>query len=192
MKLQQLINEKNLSIYACSKQCGIPYTTLFEILNGKNKLGKCKAETVYKLAKFLNVPMETLLEDEPETENTRADFETFKGNVCHLVKDKGDLEFIIETLQKDDIHKFWERKWYRESFYLLAMVDYLSRENQLPLCEKYNEIRNCKLPDPIYPRDISLTAKLDRTLDLTEQCKKDAIPEFMRFNIVERNIRDVR
>lgn len=47
-----------------------------------------------------------------------------------------------------------DRKWYPESFYLLAMADYLCRENDLPVCQDYDDIRKYKLAEPIYPRDI--------------------------------------
>ena len=43
----------------------------------------------------------------------------------------------------------------------------------------------------LYPRDVILVAKLDASLDVKEQCLKEAIPEFMRFNIVESEIRNV-
>ena len=35
-----------------------------------------------------------------QTEN-KMDFDLFKSNVCHYVKDKGDVDFIIDTLSKD-------------------------------------------------------------------------------------------
>lgn len=121
----------------------------------------------------------------------RSIFEAFKSNVCHMVKDKGDLDFIIDTLTADEIRTYWKKQWYRESFYLLAMVDYLSRENELPLCREYDDIRGCTLPEPLYPRDIILAARLDASLDLREQSMKEAIPEFKRFNIIESDVRNV-
>ncbi|MCI8646951.1 MAG: hypothetical protein HFE76_09225 [Firmicutes bacterium] len=121
----------------------------------------------------------------------RSSFEAFKSNVCHMVKDKGDLDFIIDTLTADEIRTYWKKQWYRESFYLLAMVDYLSRENELPLCREYDDIRGCTLPEPLYPRDIILAARLDASLDLREQSMKEAIPEFKRFNIIESDVRNV-
>lgn len=71
------------------------------------------------------------------------------------------------------------------------MVDYLSRENELPLCNDYEDIRNCKLSETVYPRDVVLAAKRDHSLDKKEQCPKEAIPEFLRFNIIESEIRNV-
>ncbi len=121
----------------------------------------------------------------------RNNFETFKSNICHLVKDRGDMDFIIDILKTDKIRIYWDREWYPESFYLLAMIDYLSRENGLPLCQDYEDIRSCALLEPLYPRDFNLTAKLNRSLDLRKQSMEEAIPEFKRFNIIESEIRDV-
>ena len=194
MDLTSLLKERNLSVYQCSKESGVPYTTLLDILKRKTRIEKCTAETIYKFVKALNVEMEELLIEcfkEDDTIPYRRDFEIYKSNVCHLVKDKGDIDFIIDTLKKNEIRTYWERKWYPESFYLLAMVDYLSRENDLPLCNDYKDIRNYMLPEPLYPRDIILTAQLDALLDVKEQSLKEAIPEFLRFNIVESEIRNV-
>ncbi len=194
MELMRLLKEKQLSVYQCAKESHVPYTTLSDIVKGKTRIEKCTAETVYKLAKTLHMTMEDLLAEcfgEREKVPDLKGFEIYKSNICHLVKDKGDIEFIIDILEENQIRTYWERKWYRESFYLLAMVDYLSRENDLPLCNDYEDIRNCSLPEPLYPRDVILAAKLDASLDVKEQCLKEAIPEFLRFNIIESEIRNV-
>ena len=194
MKLMSLLKEKQLSVYQCAKESHVPYTTLSDIVKGKTRIEKCTAETIYKLAKTLHVTMEELLTEcfkEDENAPNLRDFEIYKSNICHLVKDKGDIDFIIDTLKENQIRTYWERQWYRESFYLLAMVDYLSRENGLPLCNDYEDIRNCTLPEPLYPWDIVLAAKLDGSLDMKKQCLKEAIPEFLRFNIIESEIRNV-
>lgn len=186
--LGRLLKEKNISIYQCSKLSGIPYTTLSELVRGKTHIAKCSAEVVYKLAKILNVSMEELISDSIEA---RSDFEVFKSNVCHLVKDSNEIDFIISSLRSDDIRRYWEKQWYPEAFYVLAMIDYLSRINNIPLCEKYNDIRAKTLKRTLYPRDVVIAARLNPSLNIKEQCKKEAIPEFMRFNIVESEIENV-
>ena len=194
MELMNLLKEKQLSVYQCAKESQVPYTTLSDIVKGKTRIEKCTAETIYKLARTLHVTMEELLTEcfkEDENAPNLRDFEIYKSNICHLVKDKGDIDFIIDTLKENQIRTYWERQWYRESFYLLAMVDYLSRENGLPLCNDYEDIRNCTLPEPLYPWDVVLAAKLDGSLDMKKQCLKEAIPEFLRFNIIESEIRNV-
>jgi len=194
MELMNLLKEKQLSVYQCAKESQVPYTTLSDIVKGKTRIEKCTAETIYKLARTLHVTMEELLTEcfkEDENAPNLRDFEIYKSNICHLVKDKGDIDFIIDTLKENQIRTYWERQWYRESFYLLAMVDYLSRENGLPLCNDYEDIRNCKLSEPLYPWDVVIAAKLDDSLDRKEQCLEEAIPEFLRFNIIESEIRNV-
>ena len=190
MQLAMLLTQKNMSTYQCSKLSGIPYTTLLELVKGKTSIEKCAAETVYRLASALDMTMDELYK-RLHTSGTRVSFETFKSNLCHIVKEKGDLSFIIETLEADDIGRYWSRKWYPEAYYTLAMVDYLSRENQLPLCKNYDSIRGTSLKETIYPRDIELAASLDPSLDVRKQSVAESIPEFIRFNIVEKEIRNV-
>ncbi|MBQ7300315.1 MAG: helix-turn-helix transcriptional regulator [Clostridia bacterium] len=183
-----MLKERNLSIYQCAKMGNIPYTTLSELVRGKTQIGKCSADTVYKLSRILHVSMEKLMADAAEP---RYDFEIFKSNVCHKVKDIGDLDFIITTLENDDVRKYWVREWYAEAFYLLAMIDYLSRINDIPLCMQYDDIRSHSLGKTIYPRDVLLTCRLMNDDTIKETCMKEAIPEFLQFNIVESEIRDV-
>lgn len=186
--LQKMLQEKNMTIYQCAKLTGIPYTTLSEVVRGKTSIEKCSAEVVYKLAKILNVTVEDLLCNAVQA---RMDFEIFKSNVCHLVKDLGEIDFILEIIKKDDIFKYWNKQWYSEAFYLLAMLDYLSRINDIPLCTKYSEIRAHSLKKPLYPRDVLLAAKLQTSHDIKAQCRKTAIPEFLRYNIIESEIENV-
>ena len=93
MSINKIIESKKLSLYRVAKDSGIPYMTLNDICNGKTNLNKCSAETVYKLAKALDTPMEELLEPYMLP---RADFELFKSNVCHRVKELGDVDFLIK------------------------------------------------------------------------------------------------
>lgn len=188
MTINELLEQKNMTKYRLSKSSGVPQTTIIDICSGKARIEKCSADTLYKLAKTLEVPMETLIENAMVY---RPEFEVFKSNICHLVKDLGDLDFIIDTLEKNQIRKLYEKRWYPECLYLLAMVDYLSHENNLPLCRDYNDIRCTRLFEPVYPASIvamSAAAKSDKP-------KRDslsiAIPEFMRFNIVESEVRNV-
>ena len=121
----------------------------------------------------------------------RTNFEIYKSNICHLVKDMGDIDFIIYTLESNEIRTLYQKKWYPESLYLLAMVDYLSRENGLPACAEYDDIRNSRLKETIYPAGIltmcaALKSDEPKTTSLSE-----AIPEFIRFNIVESEVRNV-
>lgn len=188
MTIQKLMTEKNMTKYRLSKNSGVPYTTVNDICSGRTRLEKCSAETVYKLSKELGVPMETLLEPYP---HSRISFERFKNNICHQVKEQGDIAFIVETLERDRIRSYYQRQWYPESLYLLAMLDYLSRVNDIPLCEEYNDLRRCKLQETVYPASILSISAVSGTEQAKEQSRSAAIPEFMRFNIVESEVRGV-
>ncbi|MBQ8146650.1 MAG: helix-turn-helix transcriptional regulator [Clostridia bacterium] len=186
--LETILKQKNISMYQCAKQSGIPYTTLSELVRGKTRIEKCSAETIYRLSKVLGVSMEDLISDSIEN---RLDFEIFKSNICHMVKDNDEIDFIVINLQNDDIRRYWNKKWYAEAFYLLAMIDYLSRINEIPICTRYADIRSQSLKSPLYPRDVLMASKLHPELDIREQCRREAIPEFLRFNIIESEIRNV-
>ncbi len=49
----------------------------------------------------------------------------------------------------------WVRNNYIKMFYLLATVDYISKKYDIPLCDKYNDIRNMKLEEPFYVGDVA-------------------------------------
>ena len=188
MTVKKLMEQKKITKYQLAKESGIPYTTVTDICSGKTQLSKCSADTVYKLAKNLDVSMESLLE--PYL-TKRVDFELFKSSICHRVKALGDTGFIVQTLEEDWIRKYYEWDWYAESLYLLAMLDYLSRLNRIPLCTRYDDLRRCRLSEVVFPAGVLAIAAASKTDAAKEQALTDAIPEFMRFNIVESEIRNV-
>lgn len=193
MFLNEILLQKNMSKYRLAKESEIPQSTIIDICSGKSKITKCSAVTIYKIAKVLDVPMEVLVESELTEDTTpkRTTFDVYKSNVCHLVKSKGDIDFMLDILKSDDIRTLFNRKWYAESFYLLAMVDYLSRLNNIPLCTNYNDIRALRLDELVYPTSARLADKLAGNNNYTKELLENAIPEFLKFNIVEGDIRNV-
>lgn len=186
--ISDLMKEQSMTKYQLSKITGIPYTTVSDIMSGKAQLEKCTAETIYKLAKGLNVSMESLLEP---CLQKRIDFELFKSNVCHNLKSLGDIDFIIETLENDEIREYYKRHWYRESLYLLAMLDYISRINNVELCTRYDDLRQCKLKSIVYPSSILAICAAAKNDDAKKKAIKNCIPEFKRFNIIECDVRNI-
>lgn len=192
MIVNDLLEKENMSRYRLSKESGVPMTTITDICSGKADLDKCAAGTLYKIAKVLGVTVDSILENNSAVGvDYRCSFETFKSNTCHHVKDLGDIDFIIETLEADEIRKLYERRWYRESLYLLAMIDYLSRMNGLPICTNYNDIRSQKLEKPYFPASIVVSYAATGDESIKEKALANAIPEFIRFNIVESEVRNV-
>lgn len=188
-----LINEQlaklKMTKYRLSKDSGVPQATINDICSGKADLEKCAAGTLLRLARVLGVSIEEILQS--GAAERRSDFETFRSNACHHVKDMGDLAYMMDLLESDEIRTLYNRRWYPEALYLLAMLDYLSRVNQIPLCTRYEDLRARKLQKPIYPAGVLMTGevlKSDRPLRAAERA---AIPEFRRFNIMESGVRDV-
>lgn len=113
------------------------------------------------------------------------DFELYKSNICHAVKQQGELDFIEKTLINNDIEKYWNNNNYAYAFYTLAMLDYLSKQNNIPLYSKYDYIRHKKLKEPIYPLSALLIKKMNASPVILDKYEKNAIPEFAQYNIIE-------
>lgn len=63
MFLNNLLNTKQITKKQLSELSNITYSTINDICDGKIDFNKCDAETVYKIAKTLNVSMELLVEN---------------------------------------------------------------------------------------------------------------------------------
>ena len=188
MIVNELMERVNMSKYRLAQQAQIPYMTVNDICNGKTSLGKCNAETVYQIARVFNVTVEELLEAAKEQ---RCSFSIFKSNVCHKLKELGDIDFLLQTLSNDEIRKYYDKEWYPECLYLLAMVDYISRLNQIALCSDYDDLRNMRLSETIYPSGILALSLAKKDDTPKKKAWEEAIPEFRRFNIVENEVRSV-
>ena len=194
MSLNEALAQKNITKYRLWKESGVPQATISDICTGKTKIEKCSAETIYRIAKVLDVSMESLIAPAVRSldeERRRPSFDVFKSNVCHQVKDLGDIPFIIQLLQSNQIRKLYEKKWYPEALYLLAMLDYLSRENNVPICKNYNDLRSSKLQKLVFPSSVVILCKTMKAGKPKEDIIRVAIPEFLRFNIVESEVRNV-
>ena len=62
-KLIRKLNQLNQSIYAISKESGIPYTTLNELKNKKTSVNNISAEKAYKLCLYLGCTLDEILDD---------------------------------------------------------------------------------------------------------------------------------
>ena len=189
MLINERLEEMELSKYRLSKESGVPQATINDICSGKADLNKCAVGTLYRLAKVLSVSVESILDS--ASREYRCSFETFKSNTCHHVKDMGDVNFMLDLLESDEIRNLYDRRWYPEALYLLAMLDYLSRENDIPLCTKYDDIRTRRLSKPVFPAGVILTSEVLKSDEPMRKAERDAIPEFRRFNIFENEVRNV-
>ncbi len=121
----------------------------------------------------------------------RNSFDYFKSTICHLVKGIGELDFIKEILCSDIPWKLYEKEWFPECLYLIAMIDYLCRKNDVPVYNGYAPLRAYKLREPLYPSGIYMLYLLTKDKSILDNSFDNSIPEFKRFNIVENEIEDV-
>lgn len=132
-----MINEQleNLQMtkYRLSKESGVPQATINDICSGKADIEKCAVGTIYKIARVLGISIESILES--ANENVRSSFEIFKSNTCHYVKDLGDLDFILKILESDEIRRLYNKRWYPEALYLLAMKLMAGRQYKYDLSD---------------------------------------------------------
>lgn len=66
MNLNEIVTQAGMTKYRLQKLSGVPHATLSDLCSGKTQIEKCSAETLYRLAKALQVPMEALLESTME------------------------------------------------------------------------------------------------------------------------------
>ncbi len=192
MTMNTMPNQQNTTKYRLAKKSDLPHVVIRGISSSKVQMKKRYAETPYRITKALDATATEIIRDpmEPVKEH-RSSFDIFKSNVCHRVKDMGDLDFIMDVLQSDVIREYYQKQWMAECLYLLAMVDYLSRLHGLPLYSAYDDLRSKRLAKPLYPMSVVMADALSQTTVHAERSYQAAIPEFLRFNIVESEIRNV-
>lgn len=181
------MKNNNVSSYKLSKITGIPYMTINDLINEKTSIAKCNCETVYKIAEALGTTVEKLIKP---VVTPRPTFENFKSYICHQLKELGDLDFLLDVLDNDRINELYDFEWYPECFYLLAMFDYISRINNVPICSDYDELRTMKLTEVIYPSDIIILDVVNNSDEAKQKAWNNSIPEFKKYNIVEVEVRN--
>ena len=186
--INDILEKRSITKYRLSKDSGVPYATIHDISTGKADIMNCNVDTVYKIAKALSVSIESLL---PQEISYRPSFELFKSKICHDLKEQGDIRFILQLLDDHTIDRYYKRRWYPEALYLLAMLDYISRINGIPLSKEYDDLRKKRLKETVYPSSVIAMALTMDSEAIKENAVQNAIPEFMRHNIVESEIRDV-
>ena len=67
MSINEILSNIGMTKYRLAKLSGIPHATLSELCSGKTNIEKGSGETLYKIAKVLNVSMESLLDDRMAT-----------------------------------------------------------------------------------------------------------------------------
>jgi transcriptional regulator with XRE-family HTH domain len=183
------IEQGKWTAYRLSKESGIPLTTVNDLLTRKTDPHKLSFETAHKLAETFRISLDQLYRDFEETE-LNSNYDALRSEICHQLKDQGDMEFLDQLLSSDQVEKLYKRRLYFHCFYLVGLCDYLCRIHQLPLPKEYEEIRSHKLRKSAVPLSLEMLEKIDPKNPEILRAKTAAIPEFARFNILEGNVRD--
>jgi len=189
MDFSYILEYEGISIYEASKRSGIPYSTLSDIVRGRTPIERVSSGNLHALAKVLDMSMDDLYYQMFVPH--RPDFELFKSSMCHNLKELGDLGFLKEVLETNTIRKLFNRKWHPECLYLLAMTDYVCKENNIDICSDYDDIREIQLKEIIYPASVIAVCMASNSERAKKEALKEAIPEFLKYNIVESEIRNV-
>lgn len=187
--LYDLLKQNNMSVHQCSKKAGIPYMTLLELVHGKTSLLRCNTSTAYRLAKALNISMEELIEPYTRWEIDTGSWDNYKSTLQHMLQDMGDKAFIRDAVKNKVPFYYYQQKKIKECLYLVSMTDYLCRINHIKPYAGFGPFRSLKLENTLYPTDILLLESLG--IMEKSEAEKHAIPEFLRHNIIEGDIRNV-
>ena len=152
-------------------------------------LGKCYGYNEYSdglMLGYLDIMQTEAYKEYRKDENLKeyTDYEII--DFCFIARGSIDMHLLTEDFEVFLDHYYPTSKTINNVFVIL-----LSRINEIPLCTRYNDIRSQSLKKIIYPRDVVMASKLNSSLDVREKCRKEAIPEFLRFNIVESEIGNV-
>lgn len=109
-----LVKNTGKSVYQISRETGIPYTTLSELVNEKVDINKCAAGMVHKLTLYLKCSLEDILNREPLIANKSGSYRKIKykwvptgnGTVTLNIKD-GSVKKIIDE-GKCDQARFYQ------------------------------------------------------------------------------------
>lgn len=111
----------------------------------------------------------------------KKNFYIFRSNIQHKIKNN-EKQFIVDTIENDEINKLFSENNILECLYLLSCIDTLCLKYNYPLCEDYNKYRKIKFEEPIF---IS-------TINKKIQNEKKYLPEFLKHNIYEITIYDAK
>ncbi len=132
-KLYRKILDTGKSVYLISKETGIPYTSLNDIVNGKVDVNKCASETIYLLSLYLQCNIEDLLNDFPLIDGVSGKYRNVKYYWKYDVERNMELH-VLE--KKNDViidygSMFSQSRFYNETRRMTELlIDYYLEEKE--------------------------------------------------------------
>lgn len=188
MTFNDFLKERKISIYQLSLKTEVPYSTLMDLVKCKTLMSNLGLEKAIKIANALNIKPEDLLAFDVDC--PYHEFSFFRSSLLHDLKRIGDKELINKIIREREIDFWYKHGSEERAYYLLALIDYLSKENGLPIYGKrYNKIRKEKLSKPFFPA--TRLVKYESLKEAEDDLHIRVLEEFAKFNIIEENIRNV-
>lgn len=187
MTFKELLQEKKVTGYALAKNTGIPYTTINDLINGRTVVQNISLKYALLIADYLRIGVRSL---NRLTSASPIEFRYFRSNLLHKLKSDGALSIIDDVIRSKMIDFYYKNNSKEYAFYLLALIDYLSRINNIPLYSKrYNDLRKEELDKPFFVG--SNLIRFDTIEEAEKNLNIEVIPEFRNFNIIEEDVFNV-
>ena len=184
MNFKHYLENKNITIYKLSKETGVPYSTLLDLANEKTVFSNISLDHAIKIADYLKLDCKALLKF---NNFSKDEFRIFRGNLLHELKRRNPINFSNFVIQKRYIDYYMKNGAYEEGLYLLALIDYISRINDMPTYTKrYNNYRKAKLAKPFFVG--SSLIGFDSIEEAETKLNIKVIPEFKKYNIIEEDV----
>lgn len=119
------------------------------------------------------------------------DYTNYTSEMCHMLKRMGDLSFVQNILDLVDIDVLLQSNRKKHALYTVAMIDYISKENNLPIKTELSKYRNMKMDTLSFTKGVETYTRIVKKNDMKEKALTTAIDEFLVYNIVESSVRNV-
>ncbi len=132
-KLNEKIVKTGKSIYLISKETGIPYSSLNDIINGKVDVNKCSSETIFLLSLYLQCSIEDILNEFPLINGVSGKYKNIKYYWKYDTKRKMELHIIEENndIVIDSGNMFSQSRFYKETKRMTELlIDYYLEEQE--------------------------------------------------------------
>lgn len=187
--LEHLILLKDTTTYKMAKELNVPYTAINRIVKGTTDLNNVKIKVLAELSEFLSVSTDELYKEYYIDKYIKeSEWNTYISNIQHKIKEDGKIFFMKYCISNQLVERCFLMKQYDKGLYTIATIDYLCRTLNITLYDGYKEFRKFKLENPKYPSDIELISDDKFKTKLKNKCLKECIPEFKRFNIIEKGV----
>lgn len=138
MVINELLNDKNMSRYKLSKISGVPQTTITDICSGKTSIEKCSAGTLYKIAKALDVSMESLLGEENKSK-CYGKIKTLQIDDTAIPYDEDDPRYIAYKMideERRNIEMKFKLITKKDEEFIADLLDGMDKQDEISLDKK--------------------------------------------------------